>query len=323
MSLGYNPKVALSFEEQADRLISQGLICDKPELISKLKAVNYYRLKGYWYPYRDKISNNPVDYKFKQDTKLSYIWRLYRFDRFLRLLVFDAIERIEISIRTQFACFHSKKYGALGYTNINSFAGMKANEHKKLLNRYSINSIINSKSLKPSFVETYHRNYTKEKYLPFWMLIEIVDFGFTELVFQNGTNVVSPIIAQYFGVKKHFISSWLNGLRGIRNICAHHSRLFNRNDLFQIDIPNDNLWNKPIPIHQTKKHIAKDGRTIDKVINQRTLFPILSVLAYMLKIIIPQSGWKDRVKDLLKEFDDIDKTQMGFPYAWEESGIWK
>lgn len=319
-----NHKVPLSFEEQADRLISQGLICSKNKLIQKLKAVNYYRLKGYWYPFREKISDNPPTHRFKTNTNFDNIWRLYRFDRKLKLLVFDAIERVEISIRTQFACLHSKKYGALGYTDINNFVGMKADDHKKLLRKYSILNILSSKSLKPIFVMTYHRTYPNEKYFPFWMLIELVDFGFTDLVFQNGTNVISPIIARNFGVKKKkFLISWLNALRGVRNICAHHSRLFNRNDLYQVDLPENDLWDKPLRIHQIKKIIARNGEEVNKITNQRTLFPILSVLAYMLNIIIPESKWKDRVKDLLKEFPEVPKGAMGFPDNWEESLIWR
>ncbi len=104
----YN-KPPLTVEEQAKLLIKRGLSGNLELIMSRLAAVNYYRLSGYWYPFR-----NPDD-SFKPGTTFDNVWELYVFDRHLRLLVMDAIERIEISVRSQLAYNHSHTYGSFGY----------------------------------------------------------------------------------------------------------------------------------------------------------------------------------------------------------------
>ncbi len=80
-------KPPLSFEEQADHLIQRGLVVDKSLFVDRLKNVNYYRLSGYLYPYRQ------ADDTFKPGTTFERVWRHYTFDRRLRLIVMDAIGR--------------------------------------------------------------------------------------------------------------------------------------------------------------------------------------------------------------------------------------
>ena len=89
-------KPALSFEQQAQRLIDRGLIVqDKAALVECLRAVNYYRLSAYWYPFKQ---DTPTGERFASDTTFEMIWRRYTLDRELRLLAMDAIEHIEIAI---------------------------------------------------------------------------------------------------------------------------------------------------------------------------------------------------------------------------------
>lgn len=82
-------KVPLTFEEQADLLISRGLQAERDFLIFRLKSVNYYRIAGYLYPFRMS------DGKFKPGTTFEMVWRRYTFDRRLRFLLLDAIERVK------------------------------------------------------------------------------------------------------------------------------------------------------------------------------------------------------------------------------------
>ena len=104
-------KPPLSFEEQADKLIRRGLVADKKELISRLQHVNYYRLSAYLYPYR-----NHDDDSYHPDTTLEKVWKHYTFDRQLRLIVMDAIERVEVAVRTQLVYHFVHQFGPFGYT---------------------------------------------------------------------------------------------------------------------------------------------------------------------------------------------------------------
>jgi abortive infection bacteriophage resistance protein len=72
-------KPSLSFEQQADLLISRGLIADRSFLVETLKRVSYYRLSGYLYPFRIEKDT------FEPNTTFEKIWKIYRFDRKLRL----------------------------------------------------------------------------------------------------------------------------------------------------------------------------------------------------------------------------------------------
>lgn len=69
-------KRALTFEEQADLLLSRGLAADRNELIKRLKATSYFRLSGYLYPFRLAEAED-----FKPGTSLELVWALCCFDQ--------------------------------------------------------------------------------------------------------------------------------------------------------------------------------------------------------------------------------------------------
>jgi abortive infection bacteriophage resistance protein len=118
-------KEALSLEEQADRLISRGLIADRDELIGRLKVVNYYRLSGYLYPFRIQDAAGKAGDTFEPGTNLETVWRRYNFDRRLRIILLDAIERIEVAVRTRFVFHFVQAHGPSGYLNEKNLPGFK------------------------------------------------------------------------------------------------------------------------------------------------------------------------------------------------------
>jgi abortive infection bacteriophage resistance protein len=109
-------KPALSFEQQAGQLLNRGFQADRARLIETLSQVSYYRLSAYWHP-----SKRP-DESFAPGTTLDKVWRRYTFDRQLRLLVMDAIERVEVVVlRTLMVEHHARKYGPFGYRDARNF----------------------------------------------------------------------------------------------------------------------------------------------------------------------------------------------------------
>ena len=108
-------KPSLTLEEQAELLIKRGLVVsDRKTLLIHLNNVNYYRLSAYWYTFRQ------ADDTLKPGTTFEMIWRRYTFDRQLRLLVMDAIERVEIAFRTQLTNIFTLKYGAFCHLKNNN-----------------------------------------------------------------------------------------------------------------------------------------------------------------------------------------------------------
>lgn len=162
-------KPALSFEQQADLIISRGLIADKSTLISILTDVNYYRLSGYLYPYRILPGDN-----FRHGTTFEQLWRHYTFDRQLRFITMDAIERFEVSIKNQLINFISKEFGPFGYTDSGNFPNLTSRDHATLLKIISDES---NKS-KEEFVRHFKSKYGDTHInLPLWMTGEIISFG--------------------------------------------------------------------------------------------------------------------------------------------------
>jgi len=273
---------------------------DRDQLIARLSEVNYYRLSGYWYPFRDLPSD-----KFKPDTKFDIVWDRYVFDRQLRVLVMDAIERIEISIGTRLTNEFTKKYGPFGYRDRSNFSGMSYHQHQVFLTKIREET----ERSHEKFVDHFKRKYTSETDLPLWMAIELMSFGGILTFYKNVEQYIKREVANAYGLSAAVLESWLLTLNFVRNICAHHNRLWNRALVLRPIIPNKR--NRP-EFHDPIE--VNNGRT----------FAVLTILRYLLANIAPQSNWQKRLEHLLEvKHRDIPIDQMGFPENWKDCLIWK
>jgi abortive infection bacteriophage resistance protein len=290
-------KPPLTYPQQADLLLSRGLIADKQDIINKLQAVSYYRLTGYWYPFR-----NPDD-TFKPATTLEHIWRRYTFDRQLRLLVLDAIERVEISVRTGLVYYHSHAFGSFGYTDGTTLPYLNKNEFTLLQGKFR-DAVKQSKEI---FVVHFQNKYGDvHSDLPLWMLAELLSFGTMFTFFRGVDKTIKRNIAMQYGIAFGVLESWLHSLNTVRNVCAHHSRLWNRIWGIKPILPDKNLqWHTPVQVQNDR------------------IFGTLTILKYMLNIAAPQSRWQNRLEELMQRYPDISLKPMGFPVNWKECPIWK
>ncbi len=294
-------KKALTFEQQADLIISRGLVCDRSHLMQCLQAVNYYRLSAYWYTFR--ISGDPND-NIQPGTTLDTVWRRYRFDRQLRLLVMDAIERVEIAIRTRIVNRHVMLNGPFGYLDRATLPGASVDNHRKLLEKIRTEAEYSHEE----FVRHYFDKYTEETDLPLWMASELLTFGGLLTIFNGLPTRTKKDVALDYGLNVPILGSWLRSLNQVRNICAHHSRLWNREFGIKPLIPYRETfpeWHKPVTITDER------------------LFGIMTVLYFLLKQVAPQSAWRSRLVMLFDQYKDIPKRFMGFPDNWQDSPIWK
>lgn len=293
-------KPPLTIEEQADLLLSRGMLGDKSLIISRLSVVNYYRLSGYWYPFRQIDNEN-----FKPDTTFDKIWRRYVFDRRLRLLVIDAIERIEVAVRSQLAYHHAHFYNdPFAYaSNPSALPELNTKDRTQFLEEIKNET----KYSKETFAEHFRKKYSDEhQYMPVWIASEIMTFGCMLTFFRGSPHDVRKKIADIFGITEEVFSSWLLTLNTVRNICAHHGRLWNRELGVKPKIPRKQLmWHEPVEVSNNR------------------IFCILTICKYSLDLIASQSKWTERLKHLLSEFSDIPINRMGFPDDWQENLIWK
>jgi len=115
------------------------------------------------------------------------------------------------------------------------------------------------------------------------------------------------ITAQY-GLTDRILRSWLRALNAIRNICAHHGWLWNRELGYKPMIPKARKhpqWHDPVEVRNNR------------------IFCILTILKYMLTRIAPQSNWQGRLNDLLAKYPDIPIVPMGLPENWQECPVWQ
>lgn len=296
-------KPALSFEQQAQRLLDRGLISpDKETLVWHLSVVNYYRLSVYWHPF-NRINSATGDEYFAAGTTFEMIWQRYTFDRHLRLLVMDAIEHIEVALlRTRMVEQFTLQHEPFGYCKPANFDPKL--DHARLMREIDSNI----ERSKEEFVRRFRGKYTSELHLPLWMTAEVMTFGQLFTFFRYLHRAEKKRLAQAFGLYPPVLESWLHTLLFTRNACAHHARLWNRKIPIRPRLPNIRHrveWHEPV-----------------KIDNQR-MFAILTILKYLLSYIAPQTDWGGRLLTLLHEYGEIPIRQMGFPENWQESPLWQ
>ena len=292
-------KPALTYAEQAELLLSRGLLADRDALIARLQSVSYYRLSGYLYPLR-----RPDD-TFRPGTSLDMVWRRYTFDRRLRLLVLDGIERVEVAVRTQVVYGHVHRHGAFGYTDPATLPKLNGDRYGRFL------ASVYSETRRSSevFVHHFDQKYgDKHGYLPLWMAAEIMPFGAMQTLFTGVEPQIKREIAHTYRIPDRVLISWLGSLNAVRNICAHHGRLWNRELGFRPLLPHARKypqWHEPVAIETHR------------------VFVILTILKHMISVIAPQSNWPGRIHALLEEFPDVPRVPMGVPDNWLDCPVWK
>ncbi len=295
----YN-KPALSISEQVDLLEQRGLeIADRSRAESYLSSISYYRLSAYMYPFKDHAANT-----FLSGSTFDKVLDSYVFDRELRLLVFDAIERIEIAFRTQAIYQPSMALGAFWYQDRANFTNGRG-LHASL-------RLIDEKVEKSNetFMKHFKKCYHGSPRPPSWMVFEICSFGLiTTLCLDLKDYAVRTNIANHFGfpgTQRHIFESWIQCLVYVRNICAHHSRLWNRT-----------LTKQPAVLVKTQ-HPWID----QKAVSNRKMYYFLSVLSFLLQRIIPETSFPKKLKELIEVHPDVDLTQMDFPENWQSEPLW-
>ena len=293
-------KQALTFGQQAAQMQSRGLVAaTTAEIEARLRDASYYRLSAYWHPFKRP------DESLVPGTTLDQVWRRYVFDRHLRLLVMDAIERVEVAIlRTRMVEQFTVLHGPFGHRIWNNFKpDFKPSEHTKLM----LDLDQSAERSNEVFVESFRTKYTAEPHLPLWMAAEIMSFGQLFLFFRQLNRAEQQQLSAEFGVLPPVLESWLRCLNYVRNACAHHAR----------------LWNRELPIRPfvpDKKH-QPDWHLSTTPANDR-IYAVLLLLRHLLRHVAPNTHWKDRLLKLLADYPEVPTASMGFPANWQTCPIW-
>lgn len=289
-------KPYLSFEQQADKLIKRGMQCNRESLIEHLSDVGYYRLSGYWYIYR-----NP-DSTFREGTTFESVWQDYVFDRQFRLIMLDAIERVEIYFRTQLAHALARETGAFGFMEPGNLPRLKDYEYQKFIKKCKEKQQQSREPFAVHFKETYGDTHDLP---PYWVLVNMMDFGQMLTLYRGASVEIRNEISSAVGVSARVLDSWLRTLNTARNICAHHGRLWNRTLGTKPMIPRTDQWHEPFEVAPDK------------------VFSVLTILSYLLEIVAPQTSWRSRLMALLSKRSNRNLERMGFEAGWDECPLWK
>ena len=281
-------------------LKSRGLLIENEHKVeSYLLNIGYHRLSAYIYPF---YKSPKSELMLKEGTTFEQILTLYRFDKKLRILLFNEIEKIEVAIRSVLANIGCQELGdSYWITKPEYFANAdKFNQTLAVIEKELASS-------KEDYIEDFRRNYV-ENYPPAWMITEVLSFGNLNYIYSNiASNQLMKRIADYFGLKPQVFTSWLTVLANLRNMCCHHARVWNRDFMLTPTEPRktSNAW--------------IDSSKIDK----KKIFYRLCIIRYFLSSISPSNNFNEKINNLLTLFPSIDITAMGFSRGWQNERLWK
>lgn len=313
-------KPPLTFDQQIDLLKRRGLIISDSERTKRhLSNVSYFRMSAYMLPFKENgIGGKPTD-QFIPGTSWDDVYDLYKFDRKLRLLIFDAIERVEVALRTQVIYQLSHKYGSHWQDNRALFSPAKTNH--KTGREYNVYDDIQkhigeqlTSNKKARFIEHYLATYNIPPTPPCWMTVELLYFSELSKICQNLKDRKDRTdIAKAFGlIDDRVFCSRLHTLNYIRNICAHHARLCN----IDMDITPARFF-----IKKSTKVWLTDSEV--NSVSRNKLFYSMCVILFLLETINPKTHFLRHFKDLLLKYPKINLNSMGFPAMWETYQIWQ
>jgi abortive infection bacteriophage resistance protein len=294
-------KPPLKIEDQINLLKARGMkIPDVARAEHYLKNISYYRMRAYMMPFQ-----NPDDpeHKFEEGTTFDHVLNLYVFDRELRLLVFDAIERIEVALRTQIIHQFAITYGSHWFED----SAIYRSNHHYGKNLTKLDEEINRSN--EVFIKHYQNKYTKPKRPPAWMSLEVTTMGLLSKIFQNlkDTGEKKKIADHFMLGHPKVLESWMHSISYIRNICAHHSR----------------LWNRTLTIRPTLPNVTKQSwlNSNDTVVDNK-IYAVLCCIYYMMKVVNPTTSFKVGLQNLFTEYPQVDISRMGFDKNWSEEPLW-
>lgn len=311
-------KRPLSIEEQIAKLEGRGLQFDDKDLAAKyLSNISYYRLRAYTYPFQNN-DDSCMDHQFiREDITFQDIIDLYVFDRRLRSLVFNELEKVEVAVRTKLSQIYSESTkNSHWYEDPDLFdaAVFKTDKDgETFFDDIEDDIRADVDRSNEDFIKHYYQKYEEPDMPPSWMSMEVISFGTLSKLYKAlKTSSEKKAVANAFGIANvELFANWLHGFSGLRNCCAHHSRIWNRRFFVRLMMP----YNTTYPFM---------SRTDAETLKQNKLFALLTALKYIVDIISPDNNFKKNLLQLLSEHHSLlSLREMGFPKEWQTLPVWK
>ena len=280
-------------------LQSRGLtVTDTVKAESYLEYIGYYRLSAYMYPL---LQTPKEQHHYKPNTSFDQIMMLYRFEKKLRLFIFNEVEKIEVAVRSAIVNIGSEMTNdPFWMTDSSNFIDAAKFRHTMDLIDAEL------RRSREDFIVHFKQTYS-DPYPPAWIMAEVLPFGVITNIFSNiKVARIKKRISQKFGLQVAPFESWLTIIALTRNSCCHHARVWNK----------QNTIRPMLPYHMSGRWITLQTDPM------RTYFD-LCIIKYLLNVISPQNDMTDKLKTLLKAYPGIDAVAMGFPRGWESEPLWQ
>lgn len=302
-------KKAFTIDEQIAQLQDRGLQIPNPQLAAKyLSNISYYRLGEYWYV----MQSDKVAHKFKPNSKFKDVIALYNFDAELRLLLFDVIEKIEISLRSKLIYHLSHEIDPWWFCNSEIFNDRL--QFSRTLAKIE-EEITRARSKDVTIKNHFKKHRDDLRFPPSWKSLEQVSFGNLSKLYGNlkhTVNAKDEIAKEYGAVNHTYLPSWLQSIAQIRNYCAHHSRLWNKNLPGTVKL----LPNPPNPWINDPDNVPKQHEFIH-------LYVHMCLMKYLLKEIQPNNNFTTRLNDLFIKYPNVDENALGMKLDWMQEPLWQ
>lgn len=324
-------KPAITVADQLALLQARGLqVQDEARATLFLEAVSYFRLTPYMRPFQ--VADDP-DHPFQPGSGFRQLSQLYDFDRRLRLLVIDAIERVEVAMRAALSNHLGPTHGVHWYLDRNLFK--RHYDHQRLIatiekkQRHALEDYrrevarierlahaddarkaqLKQRRAQESYARHYALTYSEPALMPGWAMLEELTMGELSHLYKGlARDSDKKAVGQKLAVPVPLLESWLHTLTIVRNICAHHSRLWNRELGVKPERPRNRNFNWPGYLRQGSQHTR--------------IAVVLAVLHHLMQQVSPHASWHQRLIELLQEFQDIPRQAMGLPDDWRADAFW-
>ena len=288
-----------SSAELVTLLRSRGMYIEKEQKAEDyLDNIGYYRLSAYMYPL---LKTPKTAHVFKNDVTFTKVMMLYRFDKKLRLLIFNEIEKIEIAVRRAVMQIPAEMTNDPFWLTTSTYFldNAKFNETMRVISGEYAKS-------KEEFIQHFKNTYSNP-FPPSWILGELLTIGNVNAIYRNiKQNRIRKRIAKKFGLQMGVFESWMTVIAVTRNACGHHARVWNKRNAMQPAVPSNPA-----------------GRWITLPTDPMRTYFDLCVIKYFLNVISPSNDMLSKMQSLFAEYPEVDLRALGFPSGnWQDEPLW-
>lgn len=306
-------------------MLLRGLtVRDRDHALRSLRRIGYYRLSAFSYPFRDFCRLPSKDGKmvrcdrFKPGTDFDQVISFYLFDKDLRILLLDALERIEIALRATLIEVLGKQ-GPYAHRDARTYktrfsqpddqGNIPLQQFVEGLDRHFDRS-------KEEFAKHFRATYPGRP--PIWIEAGTWDWGNLAHIVANIDDKHKDAIATgiHPDLKRKTFASWVTALNEIRNGCAHHSRIWNKPLVNSPGVPSKGTITELDHLRETRG--GDDAPT-------KRIYSAIVVMIFLLKSYYPRTKWHLRLIDHIENMllpQEIGLKSAGFPEEWKDQEIW-